>query len=83
MDPMSVRVANYFPFNVACYLNGYSLVAQELTRAEVAFRKADNAVVGVADVAALQTAAQRFERDAHRATLHRLGATTGARFQPD
>jgi hypothetical protein len=59
MGPMSVRVATYFPFNVACYLNGHSFVAQELTRAEIAFRKADNAFLGVADVAALQTAAQR------------------------
>src|SRR3984893_2705102 len=59
MGPMSVRVASYFPFNVECYLNGHSFVAQELTRAEIPFRKADNAFLGVADVAALQTAAQR------------------------
>jgi hypothetical protein len=32
MGPMSVRVASYFPFNVTCYLNGHSFVAQELTR---------------------------------------------------
>jgi hypothetical protein len=41
--PMSVRVASYFPFNLTCYLNGHSFVAQELTREEVRFRKADNA----------------------------------------
>ena len=34
MGPMSVRVASYFPFNVACYMNGHSFVAQELTRAD-------------------------------------------------
>ena len=33
MGPMSVRVATYFPFNVTCYFNGHSFVAQELTRA--------------------------------------------------
>ncbi|TMF03506.1 MAG: hypothetical protein E6I52_07135 [Chloroflexi bacterium] len=54
---MSVRVASYFPFNVTCYLNGHSFVAQELTRAGVHFRKADNAFLGVADVDALQAAA--------------------------
>src|ERR1700694_3641686 len=59
MGPMSVRVASYFAFNVECYMNGHSFVAQELTRAEIPFRKADNAFLGVADVAALQTAAQR------------------------
>src|SRR5216684_1903647 len=59
MGPMSVRVASYFPFNVTCYLNGHSFVAQELTRAGVRFRKDDNAFLGVADVAALQAAADR------------------------
>lgn len=59
MGPMSVRVASYFPFNVTCYFNGHSFVAQELTRASVRFRKADNAFIGVADVDALQAAADR------------------------
>jgi len=59
MGPMSVRVATYFPFNVTCYFNGHSFVAQELTRAGVRFRKADNAFLGVGDVAALQAAADR------------------------
>jgi hypothetical protein len=56
---MSVRVATYFPFNVTCYLNGHSFVAQDLTRAGIRFRKADNAFVGVADVDVLQAAANR------------------------
>jgi hypothetical protein len=59
MGPMSVRVATYFPFNVTCYLNGHSFVAQELTRDGVRFRKADNAFLAVSDVAALQSAADR------------------------
>jgi hypothetical protein len=59
MGPMSVRVATYFPFNVTCYFNGHSFVAQELRRAGVRFRKDDNAFLAVADVAALQAAADR------------------------
>jgi hypothetical protein len=59
MGPMSVRVASYFPFNVTCYLNGHSFVAQELQREGVRFRKADNAFLAVGDVGALQTAADR------------------------
>jgi hypothetical protein len=59
MGPMSVRVASYFPFNVTCYLNGHSFVAQELTRDGVRFRKADNAFLAVGDVPALQAAADR------------------------
>jgi len=59
MGPMSVRVATYFPFNVTCYLNGHSFVAQELRRDGIRFRKADNAFLAVEDVHALQTAADR------------------------
>jgi hypothetical protein len=59
MGPMSIRVASYFPFNVTCYLNGHSFVAQELTREGIRFRKADNAFLAVADVATLQAVADR------------------------
>jgi hypothetical protein len=59
MGRMSLRVASYFPFNVTCYLNGHSFVAQELSRAGVSFRKADNAFVGVADVPTLQATADQ------------------------
>jgi hypothetical protein len=59
MGPMSVRVATYFPFNVTCYLNGHSFVAQERRRDGIRFRKADNAFLAVEDLHALQTAADR------------------------
>jgi len=59
MGPMSVRVATYFPFNVTVYFNGHSFVAQQLMRAGVGFRKADNAFLAVEDVVALQAAADR------------------------
>ena len=59
MGPMSIRVASYFPFNVTCYLNGHSFVAEQLRGDGVRFRKADNAFLTVADVAALQTASDR------------------------
>src|SRR5207244_1846011 len=82
MGPMSVRVASYFPFNVTCYLNGHSFVAQELTRAGVRFRKADNAFLGVADVAALQAAADHLSAAVLQSTLRLLGTPTGAHLQP-
>jgi len=59
MGPMSVRVASYFPFNVTCYLNGHSFVAQELRRDGIRFRKADNAFLAVSDAHAMQVAADR------------------------
>jgi len=59
LGPMSLRVGTFLPFTLACFLNGHSFLAQELTRAGVAYRKDDNAFLAVADVAALNAAAER------------------------
>ena len=59
LGPMSLRVGTFLPFTLACFLNGHSFLAQELTRAGVAYRKDDNAFLAVADVAALEAAAER------------------------
>ncbi len=59
LGPMVLRVASFFPFQTTYYLNGHSFIAQELNRAQVGFRKNDNAVLAVDDVAALQAAADR------------------------
>jgi hypothetical protein len=59
LGPMSLRVATFLPFTLACFLNGHSFLAQELTRQGVAFRKDDNAFLAVADVAALEAASAR------------------------
>jgi hypothetical protein len=59
MGPMSLRVATYLPFDVTCYLNGHSFMAQELTRQQIAFAKDDNAFLATADLPALQAAADR------------------------
>ncbi len=59
MGPMSLRVATYLPFNVTCYLNGHSFLAQELTRQGISFRKEDNAFLDVADPELLQSLADQ------------------------
>jgi hypothetical protein len=59
MGPMSLRLATYLPFNVTCYLNGHSFLAQELTRQGVSFRKEDNAFLGVADPELLRSLADQ------------------------
>jgi hypothetical protein len=59
LGPMSLRVGTFLPFTLACFLNGHSFLARELTRAGVAFRQDDNALLAVADVAALEAAAAR------------------------
>ncbi len=61
MGPMSLRVATYLPFNVTCYLNGHSFLAQELTRQGIRFRQDDNALLAVDDLVALQDAVDRLK----------------------
>jgi hypothetical protein len=36
-------VASFFPFQTTYYLNGHSFIEQELNRAQIGFRKNDNA----------------------------------------
>jgi hypothetical protein len=59
LGPMVMRVASFFPFQTTYYLNGHSFIEQELSRAQIGFRKNDNAFLAVDDVAALQAAADR------------------------
>src|SRR5256884_1808991 len=59
LGPMMMRVASFFPFQTTYYLNGHSFIEQELKRAQIGFRKTDNAFLAVDDVAALQAAADR------------------------
>ncbi len=59
LGPMSLRVGTFLPFTLAVFLNGHSFLARELTRTGVGFRKDDNALLAVADVAALEAAAER------------------------
>jgi len=49
---MVMRVASFFPFQTTYYLNGHSFIEQELKRAQIGFRKTDNAFLAVDDVAA-------------------------------
>src|SRR5271166_6659906 len=63
LGPMVLRVASFFPFRTAYYLNGHSFIEQELRRAGIGFRKHDNAFLAVADPAALQAAADRLSPD--------------------
>lgn len=54
MGPMSLRVATYLPFTVACFMNGHSYLDRQLRRLRVRFRREDNAIVSCADVGALE-----------------------------
>ena len=69
LGPMVMRVASFFPFQTTYYLNGHSFIEQELNRAQVGFRKNDNAFLAIDDVAALQAAADRLSPDIIRKRL--------------
>ena len=61
MAPMSLCVASYPPFSVNRFMNGHSYVPGKLSRAGVAFRMEDNAIIRCADPALLHAIAERLD----------------------
>jgi hypothetical protein len=82
LGPMVMRVATFFPFQTTYYLNGHNFIEQELNRAQVGFRKNDNAFLAVDDVAALQAAADKLSPDIIRDRLDYWTLILGPKFSP-
>src|ERR1700726_412424 len=80
LGPMVMRVASFFPFQTTYYLNGHSFIEQELNRAQIGFRKNDNAFLAVDDVAALQAAADKLSPDIIRERLDYWTLILGPKF---
>jgi hypothetical protein len=80
LGPMVMRVASFFPFQTTYYLNGHGFIEQELNRAQVGFRKNDNAFLAVDDVAALQAAADRLSPGIIRKQLDYWTFVLGPKF---
>jgi hypothetical protein len=80
LGPMVMRVASFFPFQTTYYLNGHSFIEQELKRAQIGFRKNDNAFLAVDDVAALQAAADRLSPEIIRKRLDYWTLVLGPKF---
>src|SRR5262249_6399405 len=80
MGPMVMRVATFFPFQTTYYLNGHSFIEQELNRANIRFRKDDNASLAVDDVAALQAAADKLSPEIIRKRLDYWTFVLGPKF---
>jgi hypothetical protein len=80
LGPMVMRVASFFPFQTTYYLNGHSFIEQELKRAQIGFRKTDNAFLAVDDVAALQAAADRLSPAIIRGRLDYWTLILGPKF---
>src|ERR1700758_4139164 len=82
LGPIVMRVASFFPFQTSYYLNGHSFIEQELKRAQISFRKTDNAFLAVDDVAALQAAADRLSPEIIRKRLDYWTLILGPKFSP-
>jgi hypothetical protein len=80
LGPMVMRVASFLPFQTTYYLNGHSFIEQELNRAQIGFRKNDNAFLAVDDVAALQAAADRLSPEIIRQRLDYWTLILGPKF---
>ncbi len=80
LGPLVMRVASFLPFQTTYYLNGHSFIEQELNRAQVGFRKSDNAFLAVDDVTALQEAADRLSPDIIRKRLDYWTLILGPKF---
>jgi hypothetical protein len=80
LGPMVMRVASFLPFQTTYYLNGHSFIEQELNRAQIGFRKNDNAFLAVDDVAALQAAADRLSPEIIRKRLDYWTFILGPKF---
>jgi hypothetical protein len=80
LGPMVMRIASFFPFQATYYLNGHSFMERELLRAEIGFKKQDNAFLAVDDVAALQAAADRFNPEVIRERLDYWTFHLGPKF---
>ena len=80
LGPMVMRVGSFFPFRTTYYLNGHSFIEQELKRAQIGFRKSDNAFLAVDDVAALQAAADKLSPEIIRKRLDYWTLILGPKF---
>jgi hypothetical protein len=80
LGPIIVRVASFFPFHATYWLNGHSFIEQQLNRKQIPFHKNDNAFLAVADVAALQAAADRLSPPIIRKQLDYWTLILGPKF---
>jgi hypothetical protein len=80
LGPMILCVGSFLPFQTRYWINGHSFIAGELQRQGIAFRKDDNAFLGVADPTALQAAADRLSPEIIRPRLDYWTWMLGPKF---
>jgi hypothetical protein len=82
MGPMSLRISTYLPFTITAYLNGHHFVSQRLHQDGVGLYQRDNAILRVADPAALQAAADALSPAVLRERCDYWAAKLAPAFSP-
>lgn len=80
LGPIALCVGSFLPFSITYYLNGHHFIEQRLRNAGIQFRKDDNAFLRVADVQALQTAADALSPKLIRPRLDYWTLIVGPKF---
>jgi len=80
LGPIALCVGSFLPFSITYYLNGHHCIEQQLRNAGIQFRKNDNAFLWVADVQALQTAADALSPKMIRPRLDYWTLIVGPKF---
>jgi hypothetical protein len=80
LGPFVLCVGSFMPFQTTYYLNGHHIIAGELERQGVRFRKDDNAFLWTADVPALQAVADRLDPEVIRQRLDYWTLVLGPKF---
>jgi hypothetical protein len=80
LGPFVMCVGSFLPFQSTYYLNGHHIIAGDLQRQGIRFRKDDNAFLWTADVKALQVAADRLDPEVIRERLDYWTLVLGPKF---
>ena len=80
LGPLVMCVGSFLPFQTTYYLNGHHIIAGELQRRGVRFRKDDNAFLWTADPEALQAVADQLGPEVIRQRLDYWTLVLGPKF---
>ena len=80
LGPLVMCVGSFLPFQTTYYLNGHHIIAGELQRQGVRFRKDDNAFLWTANPEALQAAADQLSPEVIRQRLDYWTLVLGPKF---
>lgn len=80
LGPLVMCVGSFLPFQTTYYLNGHHIIAGELQRRGVRFRKDDNAFLWTANQEALQAAADQLSPEVIRQRLDYWTLVLGPKF---